>query len=66
MESEKLIDSEKPYIKLYRNQTAKGKIYYNWEIKTYSQSTSELIPELEKLNNELITTFPNSDGGIIE
>ena len=51
------VREEKPYIKLYKNETAKGKIYYNWEIKLYEASVEEIAAK----NAEMMTQFPSGD-----
>jgi hypothetical protein len=49
METQEINNPEKPYIKLYMNQSAKGTIYYNWEIKMYDMDVNKLNAKNEEL-----------------
>jgi hypothetical protein len=49
METQEINNPDKPYIKLYMNQTSKGTIYYNWEIKFYDMDVNKLNAKNEEL-----------------
>lgn len=47
-------------VKMYRNCTSKGVVYYNWEIKIIGID----IDRLKEIDNKMQETFKNS--GVIE
>lgn len=55
------IQAESGYIKLYKNQTSKGVVTYNWEIKMQDNKEAEtykkLIQDMEELNNLMLNKF---------
>lgn len=65
-EANSKIENEVGYIKLMKNGTSKGLVYYNWEIKAYCNSDADQMKKLadavEWLNGLLVSKFPGELG----
>lgn len=55
------------YIKLIKNGTSKGVVYYNWEIKAYCNTDTaqmeKLTADIENLNKILIDKYASEANG---
>lgn len=56
-------DKEVGYIKLMKNETSKGVVYYSWDIKLTEGAEKEeqarLIEQLKEVNAEMERSFPS-------
>jgi hypothetical protein len=59
-------DTEFGYIKIMKSETAKGAIYYAWDIKVLegkdAESYKKMVEIVEELNKEMQTRFTALNG----